>query len=126
MISPRHDVVIIGGGHNGLVCAFYLARAGLRSLVLERRPMIGGVAVTEEIHPGFHCPTLEHTVGPLTSGVARDLKLENHGLKIVDPGAAVFVPMLDGRALILERDSRQSREASLSSTTSVMSMKTSL
>lgn len=111
MISPRHDVVIIGGGHNGLVCAFYLARAGLRSLVLERRPMIGGVAVTEEIHPGFHCPTLEHTVGPLTSGVARDLKLENHGLKIVDPGAAVFVPMLDGRALILERDSRQSREA---------------
>ena len=73
--------------------------------------MIGGVAVTEEIHPGFRCPTLEHTVGPLADGVARDLDLGAHGLQMVDPGAAVFVPMLDGRALVLDRDPKRSREA---------------
>ena len=56
-----HDIIIIGGGHNGLVAACYLAKAGLKTLVLERREIVGGGAVTEEIHPGFRCSTLAHT-----------------------------------------------------------------
>ena len=77
----RYDAVIVGAGHNGLVCAGYLARSGLRPLVLERRPVVGGVAVTEELHPGFRCPTIEHAIGTLADGVARDLELDRHGLR---------------------------------------------
>ncbi|HEX6974896.1 MAG TPA: FAD-dependent oxidoreductase, partial [Vicinamibacterales bacterium] len=59
------DALVIGGGHNGLTTAFYLAKAGLKVTVLERRPIVGGAAVTEEIAPGYRCPTMAHATGPL-------------------------------------------------------------
>ena len=75
-----HDAVIIGGGHNGLVCAFYLARAGLKVRILERRGIVGGAAVTEEFHPGFRNSVASYTVSLLNPKVIRDLRLHEHGL----------------------------------------------
>ncbi len=69
-------VVIVGGGHNGLIAAFYLAKGGFKPVVLERRDIVGGGAVTEEFHPGFFASTLAHTLGPLRADVARDLAVE--------------------------------------------------
>ena len=66
-------VVLIGGGHNALIAAFYLAKGGFKPLVLERREMVGGGAITEEFYPGFHASTLAHTVGPLRADIARAL-----------------------------------------------------
>src|SRR5437660_1901988 len=100
MPSPR-DIVIIGGGHNGLVAAFYLARAGLKQLVLERRNQVGGAAITEEFHPGFRSSVLAHSAGPLRPEVVRDMQLESHGLKLITPEVAVTALSPDGRALIL-------------------------
>ena len=90
MAAPR-DVVVIGAGVNGLVTACLLARSGLRLLVLERRPEPGGCAVTEEIHPGFRCPTLAHAL-PIPSELARDLELARHGLEMLRPDVRVFAP----------------------------------
>lgn len=92
-------VVIIGAGHNGLVAACYLAKAGFAPLVLERRDVAGGSAVTEEIHPGFRCPTLVHTAGPLLPRIASDLQLEKHGLEFINPQLRVFAQDLEGRAI---------------------------
>ena len=78
--SPRFDAVVIGGGHNGLTCAAYLAGAGLSVCVLERRAVLGGAAVTEEFHPGFRNSTASYTVSLLHPKVIRDLRLEQHGL----------------------------------------------
>ena len=64
-MAETRDVIIVGGGHNGLVTAFYLAKAGFKPLVLERRAQTGGAAITEEFHPGFRCSTLAHSAGPL-------------------------------------------------------------
>ena len=80
-----HDIIILGAGHNGLVTAFYLARAGFRPLLLERREQVGGAAVTGEFHPGFRCSTLAHSAGPLRPAIVRDMELEKHGLKMVSP-----------------------------------------
>ena len=80
-MPDTRDVVIIGGGHNGLVTAFYLAKAGFKPLVLERRAQVGGAAITEEFHPGFRCSTLAHTAGPIRPDIVRDMQLEKHGLK---------------------------------------------
>ena len=85
MATTRRDVVIIGGGHNGLVTAFYLAKAGYKPLVLERGAQVGGAAVTDEFHPGFRCSTLAHTAGPIRPDVVRDMQLEKHGLKWITP-----------------------------------------
>lgn len=79
------NVVIIGAGHNGLVAAFYLARAGLKPLVLERREHVGGVSVTEEFHPGFRVSSLLHTAGPISANVLRDMQLEQYGLRWISP-----------------------------------------
>src|SRR5262249_58868435 len=68
--SEAGRVIIVGAGHNGLVAAFHLAQAGYAPLVLERREVVGGIAVTEEIHPGFRCPTITHATGPLLRDVA--------------------------------------------------------
>jgi phytoene dehydrogenase-like protein len=94
-----HDAVIIGGGHNGLTCAAYLAMAGLKVVVLERRPVVGGAAVTEEFHPGFRNSVASYTVSLLNPKVIRDLRLAEHGLRIVERKIANFLPLDDGRYL---------------------------
>src|SRR5215475_13243656 len=103
-MADTRDVIIVGGGHNGLVTAFYLAKAGLKPLVLERRAQVGGAAVTEEIHPGFRCSALAHTAGPLLSEVVRDMALEQHGLKLISSEIGVTALSPDGRALSLYND----------------------
>ena len=95
-----HDVLVIGAGHNGLVCAAYLARAGLSVKVVERRPVVGGAAVTEEFHPGFRNSVASYTVSLLNPKVIRDLDLHGHGLKIVERRAQNFLPLPDGRYLL--------------------------
>jgi len=94
--AARYDAVLIGGGHNGLVCACYLAAAGLRVAVFERRGIVGGAAVTEEFHPGFRNSTASYTVSLLHPKVIRDLELEAHGLTIVERTLANFLPLGDG------------------------------
>src|SRR5438105_14272715 len=89
-MPEAREVIIIGGGHNGLVTAFYLAKAGFKPLVLERRSQTGGAAITEEFHPGFRCSTLAHTAGPIRPDILRDMQLEQHGLKLISPEARVF------------------------------------
>src|SRR5215467_11590235 len=95
-----YDVVIIGGGHNGLVCAAYLGMSGLKVKLLERRAVIGGAAVTEEFHPGFRNSVAAYTVSLLNPKVIRDLRLNDHGLTIVERRAQNFLPTLDGRYLL--------------------------
>jgi len=97
--SARFDAVIIGGGHNGLVCAAYLAGGGLSVCVLERRGVLGGAAVTEEFHPGFRNSTASYTVSLLNPRVIRDLRLAQHGLSIIERPFANFLPLPDGRYL---------------------------
>src|ERR1700722_13132584 len=109
-MAERRDVVIVGGGHNGLVAAFYLAKAGHKPLVLERRPQPGGAAITEEFHPGFRGPVLAHSAGPLRPDIVRDMQLERHGLKMITPEVAVTSFSPDGRALILYNDARKAAE----------------
>src|ERR1043166_3272506 len=82
-MAEARDVIIIGGGHNGLVTAFYLAKAGFKPLVLERRALAGGAAVTEEFSPDFRCSTLAHSAGPLLPEIVSDMQLGQHGLKLV-------------------------------------------
>jgi phytoene dehydrogenase-like protein len=100
-MTPRYDAVIIGGGHNGLVCAFYLARAGLKVQVLERRGIVGGAAVTEEFHPGFRNSTASYTVSLLNPKVIADMKLAERGLRIVERPISNFLPQPDGGYLKL-------------------------
>src|SRR6266702_3231913 len=94
------DVVIIGAGHNGLTCAAYLAMAGLRVKVVERRKAVGGAAVTEEFHPGFRNSVAAYTVSLLNPQIARDLRLADHGLRIVERRAQNFLPAPDGSYLL--------------------------
>src|ERR1700757_3994276 len=94
------DVVIIGAGHNGLTCAAYLAMAGLRVHVVERRKVLGGPAVTEEFHPGFRNSVAAYTVSLLNPKVIADLKLAEQGLKIVERRAQNFLPAPDGTHLL--------------------------
>jgi phytoene dehydrogenase-like protein len=93
------DVVIVGGGHNGLVCATYLAKAGLKVTVLERRGVAGGAAVTEEFHPGFRNSVASYTVSLLNPKVISDLDLHAHGLRIVERRLSNFLPLEDGQYL---------------------------
>src|ERR1700761_1521221 len=94
------DVVIIGAGHNGLTCAAYLAMAGLRVHVVERRKVVGGAAVTEEFHPGFRNSVAAYTVSLLNPRIISDLKLHDHGLTIVERRAQNFLPTCDSRYLL--------------------------
>ncbi|HEY2232475.1 MAG TPA: NAD(P)/FAD-dependent oxidoreductase [Candidatus Angelobacter sp.] len=103
-MAESRDVIIIGGGHNGLVTAFYLAKAGFKPLVLERQAVAGGAAITEEFSPGFRCSTLAHSAGPLLPEIVSDMQLARHGLKLVTPDIAVTALSPDGRALVLYSD----------------------
>ncbi len=103
-------IVIIGAGHNGLVTAFYLARAGFKPLVLERRAVVGGAAITDEFYPGFKCSTLAHACGPLRADICKDMQLERFGLEMLHPEPRVFAPSLDGRALLLYSDPAKSAQ----------------
>ena len=94
------DVIIIGAGHNGLTCAAYLAMAGLRVKVVERRKVVGGAAVTEEFHPGFRNSVAAYTVSLLNPQIMSDLKLAEHGLRIVERRAQNFLPSPDGSYLL--------------------------
>jgi len=98
------DFVIIGGGHNGLVCAGYLARAGLKVRVVERRGVVGGAAVTEEFYPGFRNSVCSYVVSLLHPKVIADLELARYGLEILDRPGGSFAPLPDGRYLSLPRD----------------------
>src|SRR5687768_8364408 len=102
-----YDIIIIGGGHNGLVAAAYLGKAGLKTLVLERRDIVGGAAVTEEIHPGFRCSTLAQTVGPLLPHVGKDLDLERHGLEVLTPDVRVLALNPDGHGTAIYHDTNR-------------------
>src|ERR1700687_2443841 len=95
------DVVIIGAGHNGLTCAAYLAVAGLRVKVVDRRKVVGGAAVTEEFHPGFRNSVAAYTVSLLNPQVITDLRLPEHGLRIVERRAQNFLPAPDGSYLLI-------------------------
>jgi len=106
----QRDFVIIGGGHNGLVTAFYLAKAGFKPLVLERSPQVGGAAVTNEFHPGFRCSTLAHAAGPVRPDIVRDMGLEKHGAVFVTPDVSVTALSPDGSALSLYQDADRSAQ----------------
>jgi phytoene dehydrogenase-like protein len=105
------NVLIIGGGHNGLITAFYLAKAGFKPLILERRAQVGGAAITDEFHPGFRCSTLAHSAGPLRADIVRDMQLEKHGLRFITPEACITALSPDGRALSLYQDEDKSAQA---------------
>ena len=98
-MPAKSDVLIVGGGHNGLVCAAYLAATGLKVTVLERRHVVGGAAVTEEFHPGFRNSVASYTVSLLNPKVIRDLDLHAHGLRVVEREVSNFLPTEDGRYL---------------------------
>src|ERR1700740_298612 len=93
-------VVLVGGGHNALIAAFYLAKGGFKPVVLERRETVGGGAITEEFHPGFRASTLAHTLGPLRADIARDMKLDKFDLQIFRPDPRVFALSPGGRGLL--------------------------
>jgi phytoene dehydrogenase-like protein len=95
-----HDAIIVGAGHNGLVCAYYLASAGLKVKMLERRSVVGGAAVTEEFHKGFRNSTASYTVSLLNPKIVAEMNLHGHGLRIVERRAVNFNPRPDGRYLL--------------------------
>jgi phytoene dehydrogenase-like protein len=104
LAATKYDAVIVGAGHNGLVTAGYLAKAGLRTLVLERRSRAGGPLATEEVAPGVRAPVAAELVGGLRAGVARDLRLGSHGFRAVEPEVAAYAPSVDRPGLTLWRD----------------------
>ena len=112
--STHTDALIIGGGHNGLVCAAYLAAGGLKVTVLERRGVVGGAAVTEEFHPGFRNSVAAYTVSLLNPKVIRDLELPKYGLRIVERLVSNFLPTEDGRYIKTGGDHTQAEVAKFS------------
>jgi phytoene dehydrogenase-like protein len=108
--TNSYDAIVIGGGHNGLVTAAYLGKAGLRTVVLERRETVGGAIGTTELAPGARVPTLAHTVGRLRPSVVRDLDLKRHGLSLVGPDVRAFAPGPDGDAVVLWGDAAKTAE----------------
>src|SRR5262245_1214586 len=112
--TRTHDAIIIGGGHNGLVCAAYLGMAGLKVKVLERRGIVGGASVTEEFYPGFRNSIAAYTVSLLNPKVITDLRLHDHGLEIVERRAQNFLPAPDGLSILSAEGRTQAAIAKLS------------
>src|ERR1700730_12107412 len=115
-MPDRYDVVIIGAGHNGLTCAAYLAMSGMRVKVVERRKVVGGAAVTEEFHPGFRNSVAAYTVSLLNPKIIRDLRLHDHGLRIVERRAQNFLPTPDGPYLLVAEGETERQIDKLSGT----------
>ena len=107
---PTYDAIIIGAGHNGLVTAAYLAKSGKKVLVLERRPIVGGITATEEIFPGFKFSACAHLAGSFAQEIIADLDLQKHGLQILPLNPLLFAPSLEGNSLIIPRDLAQAVE----------------
>ena len=108
-MAQRYDAVIIGAGHNGLVCGAYLAKAGLKTLVLERRHVIGGAAVTEEVFDGFHFSVFSYVMSLLHPRVIRELELAKFGFEVL-PASSLFCPLEDGDAIIFHDDVKKTQE----------------
>ena len=106
-MAATRDIIIIGGGHNGLVTAAYLAKAGMKPLVLESRLALGGAARTEELAPGFRCPTLAHAGGPFEPKVIADLGLAKHGVEWITPAVRAFAPDANGGGFCLYDDAER-------------------
>src|SRR2546430_12792726 len=108
-MAGAYDAIIIGGGHNGLVTACYLARAKKRVLVLERRPLVGGACVTEETFPGFKVSTAAYVNSLFRKEIVRDLKLGQYGFAMLERNPSSFTPFPDGRYLLLGPDAAMTR-----------------
>jgi len=109
-MPQRYDAIIVGGGHNGLVTAAYLGRAGRKALVLERRELVGGCAVTEELWPGFKVSSASYLTSLLQERVIRDLELERFGYQVDAKDPAFFSPFPDGRCFFMWQDGRKTLE----------------
>src|SRR5947199_4748725 len=103
-MAGTYDAIIIGAGHNGLVTACYLARAGKKVLVLERRPVVGGACVTEEVFPGFKVSTAAYVNSLFRKEIIRDLHLAEHGFAVLERNPSSFSPFPDGRSLLMGPD----------------------
>ena len=110
MTTP-YDAIVIGAGHTGLVTAACLAKAGLRTLVLERREVVGGAVVTETVFPDHRIDTGAHRVGPLHPALLSELSLARHGVELLKADPTVFTPLQDGRHLTLWRDPERCMES---------------
>src|ERR671936_1705600 len=109
VMAGKYDAIIIGGGHNGLVTACYLARAGWRVLVLERRPLVGGACVTEEAFPGFKVSTAAYVNSLFRKEIVADLRLRDYGFEVLERNPSSFTPFPDGRSLLLGPDADLNR-----------------
>ena len=107
--TKKYDAILLGGGHNGLTCAAYLAKAGRKTLVLERRHILGGAAVTEELYPGYRYTVCSYVVSLMRPEVIRELELAKHGLHIL-PLQSSFAPMENGDHFATYPDAASTRE----------------